>query len=174
MAGWLPLIIIVFAVVLVVGPVMWLKPSSRDRRLAELRQRAARTGLSVQMLPLPAALGEGSAAAYIQRWRDRRRLQLGWCLELQRMEHEMHFAGRWDWRAGRSAPEAAWEPLRELLAQLPRDACAVIAMAGGLGVQWREESGESGMSALERALPEFGPSIEEGIRQPRREGSAEE
>ncbi|WP_346839886.1 hypothetical protein [Microbulbifer sp. SAOS-129_SWC] len=174
MAGWLPLIIILLAVVLVVGPVMWLKPSSRDRRLADLRQRAARAGMSVQMQPLPAALGEGSAAVYTQRWRDRRRLQLGWSLELQRMEHEMHFAGRWDWSGGRSAPEPAWEPLRELLAQLPRDACAVVASDSGLGVQWHEDSGESGMAALEGALPEFGPSIEEAIRQPRREEPAPE
>ena len=174
MSAWLPLIIIILAVTLVVGPVMWLKPSGRDRQLAGLRQRAAKAGMSVQMQSLPPALGEGTAAVYIQRWRDPRRLQTGWILELQRMSHELHFAGRWDWRKSRSAPEAAWEPLRELLAQLPEDACAVVASQGGLGVQWRENTGERGMTALEHSLPEFAPIIEEAIRQPRRDEESPE
>ncbi len=44
MASWVPIVVIIFAVVLVIGPVMWLKPSSRDRKLAELRQRAGEEG----------------------------------------------------------------------------------------------------------------------------------
>lgn len=168
MSGWLPVIIILFAVVLVVGPVMWLKPSERDRRLASLRSGAAKSGLTVQMMPLPAALGEGSAAVYIRRWEDRRRLQTGWVLEQQRVEHEMHFSGRWDWRNGREAPEAAREPLRTMLLDLPADACAVISTESGLGIQWRETSGDTGASRIRRLLSEYRPTIEEAIRLPRR------
>lgn len=167
MSGWLPLIIILFALALVVGPVMWLKPSARDRRLADLRGRAAKSGITVQMQALPAALGQGTAAVYYSRWQDKRRLQLGWRLELQRVEHEMHFAGRWDWRNGRAAPKPAWEPLRKMLDQLPGDACAVVASEGGLGIQWRESGGDAAYRALETALAEFRPTIEEAIRQPK-------
>lgn len=169
MSGWLPLLIILFAVVLVVGPVMWLKPSTRDRRLAELRGNAAKAGLTVQMMPLPAALGEGTAAVYICRWEDRRRLQTGWVLERQRVEHEMHFAGYWDWRNGRTAPQAARDPLRKMLSALPADACAIIATDAGIGVQWRESSGASGAEKLQSLLSEFRPDIEERIRLPRRD-----
>ncbi|MFC6635552.1 hypothetical protein [Microbulbifer taiwanensis] len=167
MSGWLPLIIILFAVALVLGPVMWLKPSERDRRLADLRGRAARSGMTVQMQALPAALGEGTAAVYYSRWQDSRRLQLGWILERQRVEHDMHFEGRWDWRNGRAAPQAAWEPLRQMLDQLPEGACALVASQNGLGIQWRETGGDSAFRSLESALGQFRPTIEEAIRQPK-------
>lgn len=168
MSGWLPLLIILFAVTLVVGPVMWLKPNARDRRLAGLRGNAAKAGLTVQMMPLPAALGEGTAAVYFRRWEDRRRLQTGWILERQRVEHEMHFSGYWDWRNGRAAPEAAWEPLRQMLPELPADACAIISTESGVGIQWRETSGVAGAEKLQSLLSEFRPSIEDAIRLRRR------
>ena len=174
MAGWIPVLIIIFAVALVVGPVMWLKPSEHDRRLAALRQNAAAAGMTVQMKALPAALGQGTAAVYFRRWGDQRRLRVGWTLELQRLEHEMHFSGRWDWRNGREAPQAAWEPLRQLVSQLPGDACAVVASESALGVQWQESSGQKGLVALQSALNEFGPIIEAAIRQPRPRSAGEE
>lgn len=168
MSGWLPLLIIIFAVALVVGPVMWMKPSDRDRRLAELRQRATAAGMTVKMRPLPPALGEGTAAVYFNRWEDPRRLDVGWNIELQRMSHDLHFSGRWDW-AGKAAPEAAWPLVRELLGRLPEDACGIHSTQGGLGIQWQERSGDKGFEAVEQALAHLRPEIEEAIRQrPRR------
>ncbi|SDK23273.1 hypothetical protein [Microbulbifer yueqingensis] len=165
MGSWLPLLIILLAVALVIGPVMWLKPSGRDRRLASLRQRAAAAGMIVQMSALPESRGEGTAAVYIARWEDPRRLLTGWVLELQRMAHDMHFSGRWDWRNDRSAPEKAWQLLREMLAALPDDALGIHATQAGLGVQWREQTGDRGMDMLVTALEEFRPAIEDAIRQ---------
>lgn len=174
MSSWLPLIIILFAVALVIGPVMWLKPSSRDRRLASLRQNAASAGLKVQMQALPASQGEGNAAVYFSQWRNPRRLQTGWTLELQRMSHEMHFDGVWDWRKGRQAPELAHKPLKELVGKLPADATAIICGDSGLGVQWRERSGEDGLKVIENALTELRPVIEEAIREPQRRDVGED
>ncbi|WGL17267.1 hypothetical protein PVT68_02955 [Microbulbifer bruguierae] len=165
MSSWLPLIVIVFAVALVIGPVMWMKPSSRDRKLADLRQRAATSGLKVQMQPLPASQGTGSAATYFSHWRNPRRLQTGWALELQRMSHEMHFEGVWDWRKGRAAPEPALAPLKELIAALPADATGVYAADAGLGIQWGERSGNAGLAAIQAVLESQRPLIEEAIRQ---------
>ncbi|MFD1217783.1 MULTISPECIES: hypothetical protein [Microbulbifer] len=174
MASWLPLVVIVLAVALVIGPVMWLKPSSRDRRLASLRQNATSAGLKVQMQALPAAEGTGTAAVYIAGWRNPRKLHTGWGLELQRMSHEMHFAGVWDWRNGRHAPPAAESALRDLLEKLPADATAVLCSDGGLGVQWKETSGEPGFKAIQHALSELRPIIEEAIREPQRNDSRSE
>ena len=165
MASWVPIVVIIFAVVLVIGPVMWLKPSSRDRKLAELRQKAAGAGLKVQMQSLPEALGQGTAATYFSQWRNPRRLSTGWALELQRMSHEMHFHGRWDWRKGRAAPEAAQAALNELIDLLPGDATAVFANDSGLGVQWRERTGDAGFTQVQDALAAQRPVIEEAIRQ---------
>ncbi|WP_237064764.1 hypothetical protein [Microbulbifer guangxiensis] len=142
-----------------------MKPSDRDRRLAGLRQRAIASGMTVKMRPLPPALGEGTAAVYFNRWDDPRRLVVGWNLELQRMSHELHFAGRWDW-SGRAAPEAAWHLIRELLDRLPEDACGIQSTRGGLGIQWQERSGDKGFETVEQSLQQMRPEIEEAIRQP--------
>lgn len=174
MASWLPILIIVFVVALVIGPVMWLKPSGRDRRLAALRQNAASSGLRVQMQSLPAAEGKGTAAVYFSQWRNPRRLQVGWGLELKRISHEAHFDGFWDWRSGRKAPAAAKGPLKELIERLPADATAVICNDGGLGVQWKENSGEGGLKAIQGALGDLRPLIEEAIREIPRSGNGEE
>ncbi|WHI53039.1 hypothetical protein P3339_09865 [Microbulbifer sp. MLAF003] len=56
MSQWLPVIIIGFAIALVLGPVMWLKPNQRDSRLADLRGRAAQKGITVQIQALPPRL----------------------------------------------------------------------------------------------------------------------
>ncbi|WP_043316501.1 hypothetical protein [Microbulbifer sp. HZ11] len=173
MASWVPIVVIIFAVVLVIGPVMWLKPSSRDRKLAELRHKAASAGLKVQMQTLPAAIGEGTAATYFSQWRNPRRLNTGWVLEMQRMSHEMHFEGTWDWRKGRAAPEAAQPPLRELISMLPSDVTAIFANDSGLGVQWRERTGDVGFAKIQQALAVQRPVIEEAIRQPTRSESGE-
>ncbi|HEY8569427.1 hypothetical protein [Microbulbifer sp.] len=166
MASWLPIVVIIFAITLVVGPVMWLKPSSRDKKLAELRQRAASAGLKVQIQPLPESQGAGTAAVYFSQWRNPRRLQSGWGLELQRMSHELNFDGVWDWRKKREAPEAAKPSLKELISLLPADATAIFANDAGLGVQWRERSGGAGLDAIIHALGAVRPVIEEAIRLP--------
>lgn len=170
MSGWMPIVIVLLAMALAIGPVLWLRPTDQDRQLASLRQRATRSGLSVQMQQLPPGAGEGSAAVYFERWRNPRHLQTGWTLELQRVAHDLNFQERWDWRNGRTAPEAALQPLRELLAGLPGDATAVISTDFGLGIQWRERSGGTGMDALEGALTSFCPVIEEAIRARKRGG----
>lgn len=42
-------LLILFGVALVIGPVLWLRPSPRDKHLAELRQSAVSNGLTVQV-----------------------------------------------------------------------------------------------------------------------------
>lgn len=46
-------LIIVFVVALIVGPVMYLKPTARDKRLTVLRMRARTLGLTVELTHLP-------------------------------------------------------------------------------------------------------------------------
>ena len=164
MSEWLPVIIIGFAIALVLGPVMWLKPNQRDSRLADLRGRAAKAGITVQIQTLPAALGEGNAAVYYYRWDDRTRLQIGWALQRQRITHEMNFAGNWDWSNSVKAPQAAWQYLHQLLDSLPSGCCAIIATDVGLGVQWQENGGVKAFSQLSDSLAEYTPLIEEAVR----------
>ncbi|MCO1333520.1 hypothetical protein MO867_04115 [Microbulbifer sp. OS29] len=167
MSDWLPVIIIGFAMVLVLGPVMWLKPNARDSRLAGMRSQAARAGITVQIQALPAALGDGTAAVYYHRWQNPKGLQVGWILELQRIEHELNFSGQWDWAKGQPAPKDAWKYLHALLGELPRDICAITATQVGLGVQWRESGGDTSFQKLMSSLDKYSPLIEEAIRKMR-------
>ncbi|WP_444931446.1 hypothetical protein ACJJIF_06620 [Microbulbifer sp. SSSA002] len=164
MSDWLPVIIIVFAIALVLGPVMWLKPNARDSRLADLRSRAARAGITVQIQALPAALGDGTAAVYYRCWQNRKGLQVDWVLDKQRLEHELNFSGVWDWVDGQPAPQAAWKYLHQLLEKIPRGACAITATPVGLGIQWPETGGEQAFQKLMASLDEYTPLIEEAIR----------
>ncbi len=50
MLTWL---IIILAVVVVIGPVMYLLPNAKDKRLTELRLAARRLGLTVQITSVP-------------------------------------------------------------------------------------------------------------------------
>lgn len=163
---WTVILVILFAIALALGPIFWVKPSNRDRRLASLRQCAAQKGLAVQIQPLPKALGSGTAAVYFARWQNPSRLQTGWGLELQSMDHEMHFAGNWDWHCDRAAPGAAEQALLKLLQHLPGDATAIVCSDTGLGIQWRETSGEEGFNTLYKALLTFTSTIEGVIREP--------
>ncbi|AWF81842.1 hypothetical protein BTJ40_13965 [Microbulbifer sp. A4B17] len=164
MSDWLPVIIIGFAIALVLGPVMWLKPNARDSRLADLRSRAAQAGITVQIQALPAALGDGTAAVYYQRWQNRKDLRVGWVLDKQRIDHELNFSGVWDWADGQPAPQEAWKYLRQMLETLPRDACAITATPVGLGIQWPESGGNQAFQKLMKSLDEYTPLIEEAIR----------
>ena len=46
-------IIVALVLTVVIGPVFWLMPSKRDRRVAELRVAARRAGLVVEMVAVP-------------------------------------------------------------------------------------------------------------------------
>ena len=48
--GW---IIAVFVIALVLGPVMYLKPSAKENRLAALRLAARKAGLTVKLDSIP-------------------------------------------------------------------------------------------------------------------------
>ncbi|WKD51328.1 hypothetical protein [Microbulbifer spongiae] len=166
MSEWLPVIIIGLVIGLVLGPVMWLKPNRRDRQLADLRSRAARAGITVQIQALPATAGRGTAAVYSHRWQDRKGLRVGWTLQRQRVAHELNFAGRWDWGSGPAAPKSAWHYLHQLLEKVPVNTYAVVATDVGLGIQWEESGGGQTFAQLLSALAEFGPLIEGAIRKP--------
>jgi hypothetical protein len=53
-------VIIIVVLVVAFGPILWLVPSRRDRRLAAMRQRAAQCGLVVELARLPKAHAEPS------------------------------------------------------------------------------------------------------------------
>ncbi|MEX1033317.1 MAG: hypothetical protein WDZ30_08150 [Cellvibrionaceae bacterium] len=153
---WVPILITVLVIALAAGPVMWLRPTPYQRRIAELRGRAAQLGLRVQLVPL-ARLGiagtradadsvAGYGLPWIQSAEDDNRVirQLAnrpWCLVRGRMNHDLHFSGWWDWLKGKQADREWHESLRRLIGELPDDVIALENNQQGLWLYWWERGG---------------------------------
>ncbi len=148
---------IIIAVIFVVafGPLLWLRPSPRERRLGRLRQRAYELGLRVELrrLPRPDVTPEervsagGRArditadyAAYISPLTARLRMLPAW--RLLRQGNGMQAVPGWSFEAGRRPRhdrlEAALDAVAEELAALPEDVIALECQPFSLADYWLE------------------------------------
>ncbi|MCV6614709.1 MAG: hypothetical protein OIF35_07000 [Cellvibrionaceae bacterium] len=139
------IILIVVAVAMVVGPVMLMKPSGRDRQLASLRQQAIEQGLQTRLTSLPEALKQYShaptIAVYQRRWqRGKWQGQADAMLLLrQPYGHGLHFCEQWDWQQPPLPPLAPSEGLSQLLTGLHETVLAVEFGPLGAGLYWLEK-----------------------------------
>ncbi len=140
---WTTVIIVGLVVAMLVGPIMLIQPSRRQRRLAKLRAAAVTHGLRVRTMRMP----EGSAGAgrevtlYYHPWPDNKTLKHTWLLTRQAYSHGLHFAENWDWTNGRAAPADWHEIIRRALPSLPDSVVGVEAASQSLGLCWLEQTG---------------------------------
>jgi len=174
-------IVIVVVLLVAFGPVLWLVPSKRDRRLTALRGRARTEGLVVEIRHLPkldwrpedrvSAGGKVrepviECAAYSLRFGRRLGHLPGWrVLRVATDGPPDPFPSwRYDQRPkgeGRRYLEQMLEPVRRTLAGLPDDVAGFEVNSTGLSVYWLERPGShpdtvselaAGLRALEAAL----------------------
>lgn len=151
---WIPVLIIALVAAMAVGPVMWFRSTPYQRRIVDVRDRANQLGLRVRLTPLSelGVSGEGArehmVAGYGLAWiqpgqddnsRSRGRPGREWCLVKERISHEAHFSGWWDWRKGRQADKEWHEALRALLPNLPADTIALESNQQALCLYWDEK-----------------------------------
>ncbi|WP_254275278.1 preprotein translocase subunit YajC [Halomonas sp. 3H] len=135
---------ILFALMLVISPVMWLKPSPRQRRIADLRSQVMRAGVSVKLESPP--LHGIKTAMPVYRWHYPQE-RPGPDFLLVRDSHAADalkpFAHGWRWRHEplRPLPAPLETRLRSLLGRLPQDALVVESGARALGLWWHESQG---------------------------------
>lgn len=140
MDSLVPLVFIVLAVAMAVGPVLMLKPSKYQQRLADLRTKALGLGLRVHMLPL-----EGSpeqVPAYCRQWEDKEADRDPWILLRTSYSHELNFHNEWAWRKGLSAPVHWHQRISRLLDDAPAQLLAIGNGPQGLCCYWNERGGE--------------------------------
>jgi hypothetical protein len=177
---WIPIVIMVLAIALALGPVMWLRTTPGQRRTISFRNRAAQLGLRVQLRPaadldleseefqgesLPGygllwVKGPDDPAGVLRHPRNR-----PWRLRRQRISHESHFVGWWDWQKGMEADPAWHEILRRVIADLPPDALVLENNRQGLWLYWRERGDLSrvdSVAACLRTLKEAGQELASG------------
>lgn len=140
------------------GPLLWLVPSKRERRLAAMRQQARRDGLTVEMRQFPkldvapeervsaggqplTALRE--SAVYLHPLAPRLRLLPAW--RVLRGSDGLPAWPGWVFEFG-SKPDSPVLPrvlagLAALVAALPQDVVALQCESRGLGAYWLESPG---------------------------------
>lgn len=141
---WTAIIIVCLVIAMMVGPVMLIQPSRRQRRLANLRAVAVVHGLKVRMKWMPdgnVRAGQ-QVALYYQNWPDNKTLKNTWLLARQPYSHGLHFAENWDWTNERAASPEWQETIRRALPALPDSVVAVEAASQSLGLCWLEQTGE--------------------------------
>lgn len=153
---WLAVIATVMILGFVVGPIMWVLPSKRDKRIAKLRNHAAQEGVRVRIVArssLPGIVEAKESSANLVRYSinwdsgddDSGILpsseieNLPWRIQVGRIDHETHFSGMWDWGKDLVADQKWHGPLRETLNELPNDALAIENTPYDLAIFWQEK-----------------------------------
>lgn len=174
---WLVIVVIMIAAF---GPVLWLMPSARERRLAALRQRAYKEGLRVDLRRLPgsdvAAEDRVTAggktldtsrevAAYVAPLGARLKMLPNW--RLLRGEAGTRALPGWSFEAGKRPEHAELatllETLRPLIADLPDDVVALECESHALAGYWLESPGAKPdrVTELARQLTAAGHALSE-------------
>ncbi|GAA6152646.1 hypothetical protein [Pseudoteredinibacter isoporae] len=138
------IVFVILAVAMVLGPVMLMKPSGRQRQLARLRQQALEAGVQSRISSVPKDIASYTAAptiaVYQKRWQGMRFTEMETSLLYRtRFSHDIHFHGVWDWQEGAAIPGRPDEALKALLDRLPDSVLAVEISTLGVGLFWLEK-----------------------------------
>ena len=151
--SWFVVFLMLLAFAMMVGPILLVQPSRRDRKVAGMRAKASQLGLRVSLQKL----GEDNLAVYELPWSrtDQRPLMgVEWMLERKPYAHDIHLAQWWEWQgAGRPLPPVS-AILEERLQLLPESVAALEANRLGLRCYWSEAGGEKGLATLAEWLKE--------------------
>lgn len=153
--------LILFAIAIVLSPIMWFKQSPHQKNLAETRSVARSLGIQVNLHRRPDARDSETAlevTCYKMRcscgeesvgWTIHRFSLRGWESEWQ------------DWRWIKQEAEQSWkEVLRKLLPHLPLGITAVIVERDSVGVIWNERAGNTELQEIARFLIELKQHME--------------
>ncbi|MET0378493.1 MAG: hypothetical protein ABW049_05805 [Spongiibacteraceae bacterium] len=149
-------VIVILVLAMVVGPVLWMRPSAGQARQAQLRMRARELGLDIRIAELP------------QTHRARVRREDTFQGVVYRLPvFDPRTVVALSHRVVRDAAEAAWEvegdplPARlqasfeRVCALLPADVVAVELGPQGPAVYWRERGGDEAVAAIAAQLREL-------------------
>lgn len=157
------ILIISFVVISLIGSVMWVMPTPRDKFLAQLRMQAKSLGFQVQLTKLvyPRETGEVeprkvSTVAYrLLRGKisqDAHHNWSSWRIARCSTNANEGLASGWGWAIGeRTLTESQLQQLNELLAAVPNDVLGVESTPIQVSVFWSEKQ-ESDMQVIKEQL----------------------
>jgi hypothetical protein len=133
--------LIICTIALVVGPVVMMQPSQRDRKLSQLRLAAAEKGLRVRLATFNGPSGKQSLAVYSLALLSVETQRQEWTIQRQAFAHELHFEPQWDWM---DKQHPAAKPLHSILHQylssLDQSIMAIEMTQTSIGVYWTEKN----------------------------------
>lgn len=137
-----PLVIVVLCVALMVGPVMLMQPSAKQKRLAALRQYAEAKGVRIQASKL---LSPSEDLCWFYGCPIAKDLELPIMrLERKSYTHGLHVAGVWAVTAGSKEGAQSFEDDLKLLQE---GVFGFEITAGAVGVHWDERGGEASVES---------------------------
>ena len=133
-------VLIVFVVMVALSPLLSMRPSRQQRRLAALREQAALAGMVVQLQPLPDIPDSGLQPFYSRR-RPRE--------DKQPYPSVVYRRAAQGWLIGyREVPAEVAEPL----AAMPEGVSHVTASTAGIGVFWDETGSTQDLEQIDSQL----------------------
>lgn len=153
MSFW-PIVLIVLAVAMAIGPIMLMQPSSRDKRLADLRQKAALAGLSIRM----SDYGQGDQKTAVAVYSSHTNLPKNipsWSLLRRPYKHEIHFYGVWEWQSDNRVSDNNSAKLRSFLDKLSDDIVGVSVSEKNVSIWWQEKSSKITVGDIKTFLDEL-------------------
>jgi Na+-transporting methylmalonyl-CoA/oxaloacetate decarboxylase gamma subunit len=158
--------IVVFVVLSLLGSVMWMMPTPREKFLAKLRLKAKAEGFHVQLVRLTAPRAQGemeeqnmNIAAYrLPRNNTNKKLtgslQPWQIFRLQAIANEGLPEG-WCWKQGeRVLNEKQLSILHKVIAMLPKEVVALESTPVTVTAYWKEQ-GEEQLAVIKEALNEL-------------------
>ena len=137
---WTTIFAVFLVSAMIIGPIMMIQPSQRQRRLARLRTLAAKQGLRVHLGQNPAG-GEPRQLALYSMAVDSAQVDRApqpWCVGRQSLEHEINLIADWDWIGELRASKAVTARLIEWLPSLPAPIRAVEVTPHSVVLYWTE------------------------------------
>lgn len=166
MTFWL---VILFTMMAVLSPLLWLRPSPRDKRLLVLRQYAGRDGVVVKFTQSPLYNPPAALIGYRYRYPQQRpgpRFVMVRDAYASAVLNPAYDGWRWRIEPYRPLSEEAKQYLEQVLESLPGDALVLESTQTALSFWWEEslsveqfKQSNEALTSLRDALADAGEQI---------------
>lgn len=138
---WLTIAVIFLAVMMMIGPIMMIQPSPRQRALSKLRINALKKNLHVTMVSNPIGDDPSFLAEYsypkINDDKQQKKVT-SWRLTYKNYEHELHFYKHWDGLTKGLLSVDYENKITQVLTKLPMTIVAIEMKKIGPAITWKE------------------------------------
>jgi hypothetical protein len=152
-ADWMVYLIVVLVLAMVIGPVVWMRPSPGQARQAQMRAKARAMGLEIRVTELPQTHRAKVRREDTQQGVIYRLPVYGENVLMAVSHRSMRDTDNATWEeSGDVLPSALHDFLEQVKTLLPIDVVAVELGPNGPGIFWRERGGEEALTQIAAQL----------------------